>query len=185
MAQSIQNAETLAAETATESSDGGIAASLGLNTQLFVFQLINFAVVAFIVWRFILKPLVKKMDERQKMIDESIDNAKRVETNLAMSEQKYQERIDEAKVEANKVIGRSQEEAEELAEKLKGKAKQDVDELIKQAKGKIQDEKKAMSDELRKETGALVIAAVEKVIREKLDEKKDRKLIEDSLKSIQ
>ena len=183
MAQSARNTETRAeVETAGESS--GVAASLGLNTQLFVFQLINFAVVAFIVWRFILKPLVKKMEERQKMIDESIDNAKRVETNLAMSEQKYQERIDEAKVEANKVIGRSQEEAEELAEKLKGKAKQDVEELIKQAKGKIQEEKKAMSEELRKETGSLVVAAVEKVLNEKLDEKKDKKLIEDVLHGL-
>ncbi len=35
--------EEVAGSTCGSSSDEGIAASLGLNTQLFVFQLINFA----------------------------------------------------------------------------------------------------------------------------------------------
>ena len=57
-------------EAAAEES---VAASLGLNTQLFGFQLLNFAVVGLIVWFLILKPLTKKMAERQQIINESLN----------------------------------------------------------------------------------------------------------------
>src|SRR4051812_216888 len=89
----------------TEATEGGSPLSaLGINSTLFVFQLINFAIVAVIIWFLILKPLTKKMSERQKMIDDSIENSRKVQENLQKSEQKYQERIDSAKVDANKIV---------------------------------------------------------------------------------
>ena len=64
-------------ETTTEVQSTSPLASLGINPTLFVFQLINFAIVATIIWYLILKPLTKKMTERAKLIDESLDNAKK------------------------------------------------------------------------------------------------------------
>jgi len=95
--------ENLAGESAhaeVAAAEGGVAASLGLNTQLFVFQLVNFLIVALILWYLILKPLTSKMTERKKIIDESLDRAKEIETTLALSQSKYQEIIDDAKSEA-------------------------------------------------------------------------------------
>jgi F0F1-type ATP synthase membrane subunit b/b' len=109
-----------AAETAAET---GLLSSLGIDTSVFIFQLINFTLVGFILWFLILKPLTKKMAERQKMIDDSIDNAKKIETNLGMSEKKYQEKIDQAKVDANKIIEKAQAESVAIAEATKEKTK--------------------------------------------------------------
>lgn len=173
-----------AVTTHESTADQGIAASLGLNTSQFIWQLFNFAVVAAVIWFLILKPLVKKMEERQKMVEESVDNAKKIESNLQMSEQKFQEKVDEAKVEANKVIARAQDEADGLASKMRQKAQGDVDELIKQAKEKIEEQKNKMTQELREETGSLVVAALEKILNEKIDDKTDKKLIEDALKKL-
>ena len=76
-------------ESTTEiPQDAGVLASLGINGQLFVFQLINFAIVVLVLWFLILKPLSKKLEERKKLIDDSLDKAKEIETNLGMSEQK-------------------------------------------------------------------------------------------------
>ena len=86
--------------TESAAKDEGVIASLGLNGQLFVSQLINFALVFCVLWFLILKPLTKKMEERRLMINDSLDKAKEIETNLMMSQQKYQEKLDEAKVEA-------------------------------------------------------------------------------------
>jgi len=109
-----------ASETVTES---GVLGSLGINGTLFIFQLVNFAIVVAVLWFLILKPLTKKMTERQKMIDDSVDNAKKIETNLGMSERKYQEKIDQAKVDANKFIEKAQQEAAQVAESMKEKSK--------------------------------------------------------------
>lgn len=185
MVNTIDNETTEIHEgTVVEAGQDSVAASLGLNVNLFAFQLINFAIVGTIIWFMILKPLVAKMEERKKMVDESVDNAKRIESNIQISEQKFQEKIDEAKVEANQVIARAQENASSLAGKMRDKAEADVQELIKQAKEKISEEKDKMTKELRAETGALVVAAVEKILGNKIDEKTDKKLIEDALKRL-
>src|SRR3989339_519706 len=100
-----ETAEQEATQTTEEGgTSGGVLADLGINGTLFVAQLINFALVAMILWFLILKPLTKKMSERQKMIDESIDNAKKIQENLNKSEKEYQTRIDQSKVDANKIM---------------------------------------------------------------------------------
>jgi len=182
----INTALAAGAEAAAEatSSSEGVLASLGINGTLFIFQLINFAVVAIILWFLILKPLTKKMAERQKMIDQSIDNAKKIEANLIMSDKKYQERIDQAKVEANKVIDKTQAEASKLGEELKAKSKKEIEGLIDQAKKNIKVEREEMLGEVKKEAVNLVIEAIAKILPEKMDGTKDHKLIEETIKSL-
>ncbi len=165
-------------------ADEGLAASLGINAQLFAFQLLNFAVVAAIIWFLILKPLTDKLEERKKIIDESLDNAKEVETKLTMSEKKYQERIDEAKVEANALIEKAHGESKKMAEDMKTRAQDEVEKLVAQAKKNIGTEKEAMIEAVKKESADMIVAALEKVLNEKMDGATDKKIIEDSLKGL-
>lgn len=159
-------------------------AGLGINLNLLVFQLINFAIVAAIIWYLILKPLTKKLSERQKMIDDSIATAKKIQDTIQRSEQKYQQRIDEAKVEANKIIEKATGDAIALTDGMKQKAKREIEGLIDQAKRNIKIEKEQMSRQLKEETAGLVVAAVEKIVREKIDPKKDKELIAATIKNL-
>ncbi len=170
--------------TTEQATDQGLLASLGINGTLFTFQLINFALVAAVLWFLILKPLTKKMTERQKLIDDSIDNAKRVQDNLIMSEQKYQEKIDQAKVEANKIMEKATSEASVVGAELKTKAKEEIETLVEQAKRTITIEKEEMVAGLKKETVDLVVAALEKILGEKMNSTKDKELITDMIKKV-
>ncbi|MFA6105124.1 MAG: F0F1 ATP synthase subunit B [Patescibacteria group bacterium] len=175
-----------AAGTVSEggSTAGGPLASLGINPSLFVFQLINFAIVAAIIWYLILKPLTKKLEERQKMIDESIDNSKKIQENLKHSEEKFQEKINEAKTEAGKILEKSSVEADKLAMEIKTKSKTEIDGLVEQAKRNIRAERDEMVMDVKKAAGELVVAALEKVLSEKITDKKDHQLIEEMVKKI-
>ncbi len=180
----------IAYATETEATHGAapanesVAASLGLNGQLFAFQLINFTIVAAIVWFLILKPLTKKLEERKRIIDDSLDKAKEIDANLQMAEQKFQERIDDAKAESNKIVEQAQEEAEKAGANMKVKAKKEIELVVDQAKRNIQIEKEEVMAGIKAETANLVIAAVEKIIGDKLDGKKDKGLIEETLRKF-
>ena len=173
------------AHTTEVQEDSGILGSLGINSSLFLFQLLNFALVAGIVWFLILKPLTKKMEERKNLIDESLDRAKEIETNFKMSEIKFQEKLADAKKEANAIIAGAQEEAVRLQERMKQKTKDDIEALVLQAKKNIEIEKTEMQASLRKETVEIVVSAMEKILGEKIDDKKDKKFVEDILKTIE
>lgn len=167
-------------ETTHQGAEGeeSVAASLGLDPQLFVFQLLNFAVVIVIIWYLILRPLTKKLDERRTIIDESLDRAKEIETQYAMSEQKYKGRLDAAEREANGLIAKAQEEAEAVAVEMKEKTKREIQELATEAKQHIQKEREDALTAVRKEAATLIVAATEKLIGEKFDVKKDEQFIE-------
>lgn len=168
----------------TTAEDSGPLSALGINSTLFLFQLVNFAIVAVIIWFLILKPLTKKMTERQKMIDDSIENSKKIQDNLQKSEKTYQDRIDTAKVEANKIIEKSGVEAEKVGAEMKLKAKTEIEGLVEQAKRNIRIEKDEMVAELKQHTAEVVVAALEKLLSEKVDSKKDREIIEEMVKKI-
>lgn len=170
--------------TTAESADAGVLASLGINGTLFVFQLINFAIVVVVLWFLILKPLTKKMSERQKMIDDSIDNAKKIETNLGMSEKKYQEKIDQAKVDANKFIEKAQQEAMLVAEAMKEKTRKEIEQLVDAARKNIKTERDESINELKAQAADLIISAAEKILSAKIDVDKDDKIIEEAVKSL-
>jgi F-type H+-transporting ATPase subunit b len=164
--------------------DESVVASLGLNGQLFAFQLLNFAIVAAIVWFLILKPLTKTMEERKKLIDDSLDKAKQVDFNLQMAEIKFQERVDEAKAEHSKIVAKAQEEGVEITNKMKEKAQKEIELVVDQAKRNIKIEKEEMMVGLKEETANLVVAAVEKILEEKLDDKKDANLIKGTISKL-
>ncbi|MBI4993154.1 MAG: F0F1 ATP synthase subunit B [Candidatus Magasanikbacteria bacterium] len=164
--------------------ESGVAASLGLNGQLFAFQLLNFAIVAAIVWFLILKPLTKKLEERKNLIDESLDKTKQVDANLQMAEQKFQERIDGAKAEASKIVEKAFGEGERLTVEMKKRAQKEIELVVDQARRNIKIEKEEMIAGLKQETVNLIVAALEKILSEKVDGKKDKELIEETLKGL-
>lgn len=174
------------AELVTDPSPGSTnpLADLGINGYLFLFQLFNFALVVVILWFLILKPLLKKMEERQKKIADGLLQAQEAETALRMSQVKFQEKIDEAKVEANKILAVGVAVADQEKEKMMTKAKQEIELLVKQAKKNIEIDRVTMHEEIKQETAGLVVAAVEKILDEKLDDQRDMRLIQQTIEQI-
>ena len=168
----------------TNNAQEGILASLGINLSLFIFQLINFAIVVLILWFLILKPLTKTLTQRQKMIDESIENSQKTKETLSKSEEKYQKCLSQAESEANKILEKAVEESEKVSQDLRGKTQKDIQAMVEQAKHNIRTEKENMTRDLKKETTGLVVLALEKILKEKVDLKKDKELIEEAIKSL-
>jgi len=175
------NTEVHSVETAQDQS---VLAALGLDTHIFVSQLINFVIVFLVVWFLILKPLTKKMEERKNIIDESLDKAKEVEKNLMMSEESYKAKLEEAKKEANSIIEKAHGEAVALGEKMKETTKQEIDGLVTQAKKSIALEREEALSAVKSHSVELISAALAKIVGSEMSEKTDKKVIEDALKSM-
>ncbi len=171
--------EEVHAETAINSGEESLLHSLGINGVLFGSQFINFVLVIAVVWFLILKPVTKKMTERQKMIDDSLENAKRINERLLKSDAEYAERINQAKIDANAILQKSNQESEELAAKMKETTKKDVEKLVAQAKQAIQQEKEVMAEALKKETADLVFRSLEKILSVKMTSAEDKKMVQE------
>jgi F-type H+-transporting ATPase subunit b len=161
-----------------------ILGRLGFDWKLALMNLVNVGILFVLLKRYLFRPVIAMIDERRRVIKDGVDNALQAKTELLMAERRAQELIDDAKVEANKIVEVSHNEAKRVGEQIKTKAKEEIELLIAQAKRNIEIDKKEMKDTLRKETVQIVVLAVEKILSEKLDGKRDTVLIQDILSTL-
>jgi F-type H+-transporting ATPase subunit b len=158
--------------------------ALGIDTRILIAQLINFTVLLFVLYKFAYKPLLKFLDERREKIRQGVENARRAEERL--EEVKAQEKgiIKNAKKEALGIIEQAKLEAEEKREIMIVRAREEIGEIINSEKEKIRIEKAETLKEIRREVGGLVADALEKVLAESVDKKRDQEIIRKVVKNI-
>lgn len=166
-----------------DSSTSGIS-SLGINLKGFVFQLITFLIVLAILQRWVFPKLVATLEERRKTLEESLIQAKLTEETLAKAEARADDILAKARAQADEAIAEAKTRAEEIIAASEKAADERGARIIQEAEGRLSQERERLHSELRAELAGLVVATTEKVLREKINEKEDRRLIEDSLKEL-
>lgn len=153
-----------------------------IDLNLFIAQLINFAIVFSVLYFFAFKPLVKMMGERTEKIDKSLRDADEIEKRLSLTEIEKEEIINAAKKQANLIIEEADKRGEERRTELINKAKEDIGQVINVEKEKMLREKEETLKEIKAEISELVVMTVEKLLDEKMDSDKDQKIIKDLVK---
>lgn len=153
-----------------------------IDLNLFIAQLVNFAIVFSVLYFFAFKPLVKMMGERTEKIDKSLRDADEIEKRLSLTETEKEEIISAAKKQANLIIEEADKRGEERRAELINKAKEDIGQVINAEKEKMQREKAETLKEIKAEISELVVLTVEKILNEKMDSDKDQKIIKDLVK---
>jgi F-type H+-transporting ATPase subunit b len=166
-----------------EASSSGIS-SLGLNLKGFLFQWVTLLIVLAILWRYAFPKLIATLEARRKTLEESLAQAKQTEEALERAEVKVEELLARARVQADAAIAEAKVRAEEIIAAGEHAASERGIRIIKDAEAKLGQERERLHSQLRKELAELVVAATEKVLRKKINEREDRALIEQSLKEL-
>ncbi|MBI2009183.1 F0F1 ATP synthase subunit B [Candidatus Saccharibacteria bacterium] len=165
------------------SSESGIGA-FNINLKSFIFQLITFVIVLLVFKRWVLPPLIKTLEDRRQTLEKSLIQAKETEEALARAEAKAEEIITKARTQADNALRDAKKSAEGVIVDAETAAAQRAALIIKDAQAQLAQERAKLHEELKAELAELVANATEVVLRQKLDEKNDRKLIEQSLREI-
>jgi len=155
---------------------------LGINIPLLIAFTINFVILFVLLSVVAYKPIVKMLNERQVKIKESMDQAEKIRQETARSEEEIKAHLEEARKEGQAVIAQATQIGERVKEEAKDSARQEAESLIAKARTEIKLERDKTVDDLRAEFADIAILAAEKVIKETVDKKKHRKLIDDVLK---
>ena len=154
---------------------------LGLNLPGLIVQFINFGILLFILWRFVLPPVQRMLDERRQRIQESLEAAERMRAQATETERMLEEQREEGRRQAQQIIGQAQEIARRIEADARTQAQSDAEALITRARTEIQLERDQAIADLRREFADITVSAAEKVINQSLDRQAHRRLIDDVL----
>jgi F-type H+-transporting ATPase subunit b len=160
------------------------AGIMDLNPGLTLWTAITFILLIFVLGKYAFGPIVKMLDERERTIRGSIDEAKRerAEAEKLLAQQK--EALQKAQREAAEIAKRNAQEMEVYRAQLTSLAKKESENLVASARKQIGEEKTKAIAELRAEVADLAIAAAARIVKSSLDEKTQRQLVEDYIRDL-
>jgi F-type H+-transporting ATPase subunit b len=177
----ISTPSQFAAESGSANSGLG---AFNLNLKAFIFQLITFVLVVLILRKWVVPKLVETVDKRRETLEQSLENAKATEEALARAESKAEEILNQARAQADQALAEAKEAGTDIVAKAEAAAADRANLIVKEAESRLADEREKLRLELRGELAELVADATEKIISEKLDQKRDMSLIERAIKGI-
>jgi len=175
----------LASEATTQQGGDNVVTEImttfGVNGPLFVSQLISFLIVAFVLKKFAVGPVQQMLEQRRARIAEGEEKLKRIEKQLADSEKRTQEAIDEANASAQRLINEAKESAASLSEKKAQEAIHAAQQILAKAEEAAKAERKAMTVELKQEFARLIATTTANVTGKVLTETDQKRINEEAL----
>lgn len=151
---------------------------LGIDWKLLIAQIINFLVLLFVLYRFAYKPVLAMLEKRTKKIEKGLKDAEEAKKQLEAGRKKQAEILRKTRAEAKSIVEKAYIQAERGKSEIAAEAKAQKEKMIADAKAQIGQEKEKAVREIKSEIGNLIVAATEKIIDEKIDEEKDKEIIE-------
>lgn len=164
------------------SSSSGISA-LGVDGQAFIIQLITFVLVILVLRKWAVKPILRILNERRRVIEAGVKLGESMQKKSAEMENQVEEALQAARLEADGIIATAQDAARMTIGEAENKAKQKAEAIAEEAKDRIEQDTARARKQLEKELVGLISDATEAIIDEKVDAKKDAVLIERALRS--
>jgi len=155
-------------------SKGGL---LDVNPGLIFWTVITFVILLLLLKKVAWKPLLTALDEREKLIKESLEKSERAkeEAEKLISENKAN--LAKAEEESQKVIAQAREFAEKLKTQIVEESKAEAKKMIDDASVEIERKSKESFESLKNQVAEIAVGAAEKILKENLDKEKQLVLV--------
>lgn len=165
-------------------SSSGLGA-LGFSLSSFLIQLGSFLIVFLILKRYAFKPIIKLLKERSDLIDDGIKLGESMHKQKTELEEKIEDELSKARTQVDKIISDTHKQSRDMLAEAEKQAAQKAQLVTKEAKEKLERDISLARNKLKTELVGLVSDATEVLIGEKVDAKKDAKIIQTALERSQ
>ncbi len=159
--------------------------ALGINLGYIISQIVNFTLLALLLYFVAYKPILRMLDERSARIKKGLEDAELASKRAAEMEQEFERRMGEARKEGQEVIAQATQMSEKARQDILDKAREESRAQVERAKEEIIRERELAMAELRQQVADLSLLISEKVIGATLDEQRQRQLIAEFLEQTE
>lgn len=155
--------------------------AFGVDLPKLGFQIFNFLLLLYLLNRFLFKPVLGMIDERQQKIAKGLEDAESAARDREMASAAREETLAAARAEAQEMIARASKIGEDSRNEIVAAARSEAEKVAARARQEIVAEKEKAMAELRSHVVDLALAAAGKLLRSEMDSSTQRKLVEQFL----
>ncbi len=159
---------------------------LGINLGYFLFQVLNFTILAILLYAWAYKPILKMLEDRKNKIAQGLEDARIAAEARANAEKEAAKIVADAQAEAARRVGEASQRAEQAAAAVRAAAEEEKARILKAAVEDAEMERNRALGDLRPQVAALALAAAQQVIGGILEKEKSygRTLIEEFFSGV-
>jgi F-type H+-transporting ATPase subunit b len=157
---------------------------LGINLGFFIFQVLNFSVLAVLMYAFAYGPIVRMLENRKNKIAQGLEDARVASEARANAEKDARDILAKAQAEANQKVREATERAEAAARDVTARVEAEAAKAREAALAEAALERDRILSDVRGQIGALAMAATQRLIGEALDEKRQHALIDEFFSGV-
>ncbi len=157
---------------------------MGLEIGQIVTHIIGFLIAVFLLKKFAWKPLLSILEERRSKIKSEFDNIDKEKKKVDDLLSDYETKLKEIDSLARVKIQEAAREGQKLANEIKENARKESKDILTRAREEIQRDVDKAKVQLKNDLVNMTMRAAEKLIRERLDEEKDKKLIAEFIDAV-
>ncbi|MCK9446348.1 F0F1 ATP synthase subunit B [bacterium] len=158
--------------------------SVEIDWKILVGQIVNFAILFFVLKALVYKPFLNLLKTRREKIEEGINKSIEADKQLSkIGEMKVDlERINEE--EKKKILIKAEEEAKKRLDEANRKAEEERSAVLAKAQKEADALRESEKDETKKKTIENAFNLTEKLLKESIDDKKGKQIAEDFLSKL-
>ena len=148
-------------------------------------QAVGFIILFLILKRVAWRPLLHVLDQRRAHIEEQLRQVAQQKADLVRLQENYARRLAKIDEEARAKIQQAILEGKRIAVEIQEQARAQASAILNKSKETIELELAKARVTLRDQVASMTTEAVERILRQKLDEKTDRHLVETLLRELE
>jgi len=134
----------------------------------FFAEFLLFVIVLTVMWRFVLPPLQKAMNDRQAMIRQQVEEGAAARKRLEQAEQEYRAALAETRAESTRIREEARVRGQEMLSELKDKAAQEYESMSASNEARLAAERSSILATLRPQIGELAGDLAGRIVGEPL-----------------
>ncbi len=173
-----------AADVTAVGAEADLVTKFGIVPKYIIMQVVSFAILSFVLYRFAFKPVLATMDERTSKIESGLKYAEDMKQKLAETEKRQTEILAQAREEAGKIVAQSRAEAKALYEKQVQETAAKVEDMLSKGRQANELERQKILGEVRQEVSRLVVLTTSRVLQSTLTDADRSKISEAAAKEL-
>ena len=158
---------------------------LNINIWDIVWTVVNLLLFFFLLKKFLFKPVMKVMDEREKKIRDDLDGAQAARDESEKLKSEYENKLVDAHDEADKIRAKTIKSAEKEKAEIIAGAHAEADNLIAEAQKTIERDRQEAIESAQNEIAGLAVLTAGRVVSRIIDEDSNRKYAEELLAEVE
>lgn len=153
-------------------------------SSLIFWEVVSFGILLFVLYKFAFPGILSILEEREKKIKDSLDQAERHRSEAERRLKEYEAKLSAAAKEAEGILGAAKERAQRLLEENEQRLTAEAERIKGDATREIEQERRKAVQDIRTQTTELALMVAEKVVQRSLTEADQRKFADEALEAL-